>query len=131
MKFDDARRHTGKKTDVAATVVERPEGRFPMKAICDTLSIARSTLMIARRHEATRTLPEGRGPPAFSSDLPPCGHRPAYGYRRITRMLNRPRPAQGPIERPALRAIASTASFSWAAFARSQQSCSRACEALP
>jgi hypothetical protein len=34
-----------KKTDVAAAVMERSEGRFAMKAVADTLAVARSNLI--------------------------------------------------------------------------------------
>ena len=40
-----ARRRAGKKTELAAAIMERSEGRFAMKAVADTLAVARSNLI--------------------------------------------------------------------------------------
>ena len=40
-----ARRRAGKKTESAAAIMERSEGRFAMKGVADTLAVARSNLI--------------------------------------------------------------------------------------
>ena len=35
-----ARRRAGKKTELAAAIMERSEGRFAMKAVADTLAVS-------------------------------------------------------------------------------------------
>ena len=51
-----ARRRAGKKTELAAAIMERSEGRFAMKAVADTLAVARSNLIerVSRRAKSRR-----------------------------------------------------------------------------
>ncbi|HEX2219948.1 MAG TPA: IS3 family transposase [Gemmatimonadales bacterium] len=85
----------GKKTDVARAVAA--EGRFPMKAVAETLGVSRSNL-----HDrlSGRTKPRRRYHKAQDAAVLPLitalvAARPTYGYRRITAILNRQLRAQG------------------------------------
>ena len=51
-----ARRRAGKKTELAAAIMERSQGRFAMKAVADTLAVARSNLIerVSRRAKSRR-----------------------------------------------------------------------------
>ncbi|MFV3077449.1 IS3 family transposase, partial [Niveispirillum fermenti] len=78
-----------KKTDLARAVAA--EGRFAVKAVAETLGVARSNL-IDRLAGGTR--PRGRYHKAGDVVIVPMitalvTARPTYGYRRITALLNR------------------------------------------
>ncbi|MDE2365289.1 MAG: IS3 family transposase [Hyphomicrobiales bacterium] len=80
-----------KKTDIAARLVDSAQGRFPMKAIAETLGVARSNL-IGRRAGVTK--PRGRYRKEEDADLLPIirgivDERPTYGYRRVWALVNR------------------------------------------
>jgi len=86
-----------KKTELAAAVMERSKGRFAMKAVADTLALARSNL-IERGSGAAKP----RRPYRKAGDKPLLAlirrlvdERPTYGYRRITRLVNRRQMAEG------------------------------------
>src|SRR3984893_17582931 len=51
-----ARRRAGEKTELAAAIMERSQGRFAMKAVTDTLAVARSNLIerVSRRAKSRR-----------------------------------------------------------------------------
>ena len=70
------RRRAGKKTELAAAIMERLQGRFAMKAVADTLAVARSNLIerVSRRAESRR--PQGRGRRAIGADPPAGGRAP-------------------------------------------------------
>jgi transposase-like protein len=87
----------GQKTSVAAAVLERGGGRFAMKAVAETLGVARSNLA-ERRAKPARP----RGPyrkPEDEALLPAIrrivDERPTYGYGRITALVNRVLRAEG------------------------------------
>jgi hypothetical protein len=66
-------------------------GRFPMKAIADTLEVSRSNLI---DQSSSRRAKRGRYSKADDDRLMPMirafvDERPTYGYRRITVLLNR------------------------------------------
>ncbi|RYZ62637.1 MAG: IS3 family transposase, partial [Proteobacteria bacterium] len=76
---------------------QRPEGR-PLKAIAETLGVARSQLYVRLREAPAAT----RGPYTKAEDetlLQPIRalvhERPSYGYRRVTALANRQRVARG------------------------------------
>ncbi|WP_143535068.1 IS3 family transposase [Roseivivax jejudonensis] len=78
-----------KKTDVARAVAA--EGRFPVKAVAETLGVSRSNLH-ARMNGSAK--PRRRYHKAQDAALLPMiealvAARPTYGYRRITALLNR------------------------------------------
>ena len=80
-----------KKTDLAAQLLERFDGRFAVKAVADTLGVARSHLAERLSRPA-----QPRGPYRKPQDallLPTIraivDARPSYGYRRITALVNR------------------------------------------
>ena len=81
-------RSESKKTELAALVAA--EGRFPMKAVAETLGVARSHL-----HDKVHLPPKPRGyrKPEDDTLLPLVrrlvDERPTYGYRRITALANR------------------------------------------
>ncbi len=84
-----------KKTELAALVAA--EGRFPMKAVAETLEVAGSHL-----HEKVRrpAKPRGYYRKPDDLDLLPLvrrliDERPTYGYRRITALDNRERVKAG------------------------------------
>ncbi|QBX35138.1 IS3 family transposase [Paracoccus liaowanqingii] len=84
-----------KKTDLARAVAV--EGRFPVKAVAETLGVARSNL-IDRLHG--RTKPRRRYHKAQDAAVVPritalVTVRPTYGYRRITAILNRQLRSEG------------------------------------
>ncbi|TJZ85602.1 IS3 family transposase [Paracoccus hibiscisoli] len=84
-----------KKTDLARAVAV--EGRFPMKAVAETLGVARSNL-IDRLHG--RTKPRRCYHKAQDAAVVPritalVTARPTYGYRRITAILNRQLRSEG------------------------------------
>ena len=88
-----------KKTELAALVAA--EGRFPMKAVAETLEVARSHL-----HEKVRRLAKPRGCYRKPDDLDLLprvrrliDERPTYGYRRITALANRERVKAGQADR--------------------------------
>jgi hypothetical protein len=90
-----------KKTDLAADLVA--EGRFPMKAVADTLGVSRSNL--AERLKG-KSKPRGPYRKAKDAELLPAirklvDQRPIYGYRRIAALLNRERRAA---DQPAVNA---------------------------
>ncbi|MGR3440064.1 MAG: IS3 family transposase [Paracoccus sp. (in: a-proteobacteria)] len=78
-----------KKTDLARAVAV--EGRFPVKAVAETLGVARSNLI---ERLQGRTKPRRRYHKAQDAAVVPritalVTARPTYGYRRITAILNR------------------------------------------
>ena len=84
-----AREVAGKKTDLARAVAA--DGRFPVKAVAETLGVARSNL-VERLKDRGR--PRQRYCKAEDAALLPrvrrlVDERPTYGYRRITALLNR------------------------------------------
>ncbi|MGH2803321.1 MAG: IS3 family transposase [Thermoleophilaceae bacterium] len=86
----------GKKTAVALAVVR--SGRFPMKAVADTLQVARSNLAAQAQRGGGRPRPPYRK--AGDAELLArirflVDARPSYGYRRITALLNRQADAEG------------------------------------
>ena len=81
------------KTDIAADLVA--EGRFPMKAVADTLGVSCSNL--SKRLKG-KSKPHGPYWKAENAELRPIirrpvDQRPAYGDRRIAALLNRERRA--------------------------------------
>ncbi|WP_246206053.1 IS3 family transposase [Propylenella binzhouense] len=81
----------GKKTDLAVQLAAG--GRFPVKAVTETLGVARSN--VVERVKAARPK---RGPQIREGDLEltadirrPVDERPTYGYRRIAALLRRER----------------------------------------
>src|SRR5678809_1318838 len=77
-------RSRGQKTDLARAVAV--DGRFPVKAVAETLSVARSNL-IERLKDRGR--PRQRYCKAEDAALLPrvrrlVDERPSYGYRRLT-----------------------------------------------
>ena len=85
-----------KKTAVALVVAR--SGRFPMKAVADTLGVARSNLVEQAKREASRPrLPYRKAGDAelLARIRPLVDVRPSYGYRRITALLNRQAEADG------------------------------------
>ncbi|MCC5974718.1 MAG: IS3 family transposase [Rubellimicrobium sp.] len=84
-----------KKTDLARAVAA--EGRFPVKAVAETLGIARSNLIDRLKG---RTKPRRRYQKAQDAAVVPLitalvSARPTYGYRRITAILNRQLRSEG------------------------------------
>ena len=84
-----------KKTELAALVAA--EGRFPMKAVAETIGVARSHL-----HDKVHRAPKPRGPYRKPEDdtlvqlvRRLVDERPTYGYRRITALANRERARAG------------------------------------
>ncbi|WP_374299840.1 IS3 family transposase, partial [Paracoccus sp. (in: a-proteobacteria)] len=85
----------GKKTDLARAVAL--EGRFPVKAVAETLGVSRSNLIDRLQGKAK---PRRRYHKAQDAALVPLiialvAARPTYGYRRITAILNRQLRAEG------------------------------------
>ena len=77
--------------------MERAQGRFAMKAIADTLAVARSNLIERMIRPAK---PRGRYRRAGDEELLALirrlvDGRPTYGYRRVTRLVNRQQKAEG------------------------------------
>src|SRR6202045_2502622 len=92
-----ARRRAGKKTELAAAIMERSEGRFAMKAVADTLGVARSTLIErgSRRAKSRRPYRKAGDNELLALIRRLVDERPTYGYRRIRRLINRQRKANG------------------------------------
>ena len=83
--------------------MERAQGRLAMKAVADTLAVARSNLIERMTRPAK---PRGRYRRAGDEELLALirrlvDRRPTYGYRRITRLVNRQQKAEG---KPAINA---------------------------
>src|SRR3990170_1365020 len=82
-----------KKSDLAVQLCA--QGRFAVKAVTDTLGVARSNIV-----ERLQGMRAKRGPQIRDGDLELAAEirrmidiRPTYGYRRITALLKRQRPA--------------------------------------
>ena len=92
-----ARRRAGKKTELAAAIMERSEGRFAMKAVADTLAVARSNLIerVNRRAKSRRPYRKAGDNELLALIRRLVDERPTYGYRRIGRLINRQRKANG------------------------------------
>ena len=92
-----ARRRAGKKTELAAAIMERSEGRFAMKAVADTLAVARSNLIerVSRRAKSRRPYRKAGDNELLALIRRLVDERPTYGYRRIRRLINRQRKANG------------------------------------
>ena len=86
-----------KKTELAAAILERSEGRFAMKAVADTFAVARSNLIERVSHRANSRRPYRKaGDDALLALIRQLvDERPTYGYRRIRRLINRQRKADG------------------------------------
>ena len=85
----------GKKTDVARDVAA--QGRFPVKAVAETLGVSRSNLVERLAGDAK---PRRRYQKAQDAAVLPMVRRlvdarPTYGYRKITALLNRDLAAEG------------------------------------
>ncbi|MGA8625585.1 MAG: IS3 family transposase [Pseudolabrys sp.] len=87
----------GKKTELAAAIMERSEGRFAMKAVADTLAVARSNLIerVNRRAKSRRPYRKAGDDELLALIRRLVDERPTYGYRRIRRLINRQRKANG------------------------------------
>ncbi|MGB8049095.1 MAG: IS3 family transposase [Pseudolabrys sp.] len=87
----------GKKTELAAAIMERSEGRFAMKAVADTLAVARSNLIerVSRRAKSRRPYRKAGDDELLALIRRLVDERPTYGYRRIRRLINRQRKANG------------------------------------
>src|SRR5262249_8462520 len=87
----------GKKTDIAAAVMERSQGRFAMKAVADTLAVARTNLVerVARPTKPHRAYRKAADEPLLVLIRRLVDERPTYGYRRIMRLVNRQQKAEG------------------------------------
>jgi hypothetical protein len=85
--------------------MERSEGRFAMKAVADTLAVARSTLIerVSRRANSRRPYRKAGDDALLALIRQLVDERPTYGYRRIRRLINRQRKADG---RPPVKACA-------------------------
>src|SRR5215471_1109989 len=83
--------------------MERSQGRFAMKAVADTLAIARSNLVerVARPAKPRRAYRKAADEPLLVLIRRLVDERPTYGYRRITRLVNRQQKAEG---KPAINA---------------------------
>ncbi|WP_235697935.1 IS3 family transposase [Cereibacter sphaeroides] len=84
-----------KKTDLACAVAV--EGRFPVKAVAETLGVARSNLI---ERLQGKTKPRRRYQKVQDAAVVPritalVSARPTYGYRRITAILNRQLRSEG------------------------------------
>ena len=85
------------KTELAAAIMERSEGRFAMKAVADTLAVARSNLIerVSRRAKSRRPYRKAGDNELLAQIRRLVDERPTYGYRRIRRLINRQRKANG------------------------------------
>ncbi|WP_115353333.1 IS3 family transposase [Roseomonas gilardii] len=85
----------GKKPGLAAAVAS--SGRFPVKAVADTLGVARSNLVEQLKGRAHRRGPYQReGDDALLAEIRAITDaRPTYGYRRVAALLNRVRRVAG------------------------------------
>src|ERR1700729_1902382 len=92
-----ARRRAGKKPELAAVNMERSKGRFAMKAVADTLAVARSNLIerVSRRAKSRRPYRKAGDDELLALIRRLVDERPTYGYRRIRRLINRQRKANG------------------------------------
>src|SRR6516225_5147421 len=83
--------------------MERSQGRFAMKAVADTLAIARSNLVerVARPAKPRRAYRKAADEPLLVLIRRLVDERPTYGYWRITRLVNRQQKAEG---KPAINA---------------------------
>jgi putative transposase len=77
--------------------MERSEGRFAMKAVADTLAVARSNLIerVSRRAKSRRPYRKAGDDELLALIRRLVDERPTYGYRRIRRLINRQRKANG------------------------------------
>src|ERR1700760_2907823 len=77
--------------------MERSQGRFAMKAVADTLAVARSSLIerVARPAKPRRCYRKAGDEPLLVLIRRFVDERPTYGYRRITRLVNRQQKAEG------------------------------------
>src|ERR1700747_3897795 len=77
--------------------MERSQGRFAMKAVADTLAVARSNLVgrVARPTKPHRAYRKAADEPVLVLIRRFVDERPTYGYRRIPRLVNRQQKAEG------------------------------------
>src|SRR3974390_1835774 len=77
--------------------MERSQGRFAMKAVADTLAVARATLVerVSRRAKSRRPYRKAGDDELLALIRRLVDERPTYGYRRIRRLINRQRKANG------------------------------------
>ena len=80
-----------------AAVMERSKGRFAMKAVADTLVVARSNLIerVSRAAKPRGPYPKAGDKPLLALIRRLVDERPTYGYRRITRLVNRRQKTEG------------------------------------
>ena len=85
------------KPELAAAVMERSKGRFAMKALADTLAVARSNLIerVSGAAKPRRPYRKAGDEPLLALIRRLVDERPTYGYRRITRLVNRRQKAEG------------------------------------
>lgn len=86
-------RRPGEKARLAAVVAA--SGRFPVKAVADTLGVARSNLLEQLKGPGRRRGPYQReGDDVLLAEIRAITNaRPTYGYRRVAALLNRARRA--------------------------------------
>ena len=74
---------------LAATIMERSQGRFAMKAVADTLAVARSNLIErgSRRAKSRRPYRKAYHDELFGAIRRLVDERLTYGYRRIRRLI--------------------------------------------
>ena len=77
-----------KKPSFAATIMERSQGGFAMKAVADTLVVARSNLIerVSRRAKSRRPYRNAGDDELLALIHRLVDERPTYGYRRIRRL---------------------------------------------
>jgi len=77
--------------------MERSKGRFAMKAVADTLAVARSNLIerASRAAKPRRRYRKAGDEPLLALIRWLAEERPTYGYRRMTRLVNRRQKAEG------------------------------------
>src|SRR5690348_16182476 len=75
----------------------RSQGRFALKAVADTLTGARSALIarVSRPAESRRPYRKAGDDEQSALIRRLVDERPTYGYRRIRRLINRQRKADG------------------------------------
>ena len=90
-----ARRRADKKTELAAAIMERSQGRFAMKAVADTLAVARSNLIerVSRRAKSRRPYRKAGDNELLALIRRLVAAPDLHGYRRIRRLINRQRKA--------------------------------------
>src|SRR6202040_3928798 len=83
-----ARRRAGKKPELAAAIRERSEGGCAMKAVADTLAVARSNLSerVSRRAKSRRPYRKAGDDELLALIRRLVDERPTYGDRRIRRL---------------------------------------------